>query len=117
MHDVENSIRKVWRGRPLRIRSHRWECNIIMDLREIKMVCERSPSWSSPLATTRLPFTTIVEVRVKPVFPFCYLLHSAHPPHNQYVLFNEMFILQQHTHSVVLMDSPQCANLVSYRAI
>jgi hypothetical protein len=39
MHGVENSSRKVWRGRPLGIPSHRWECNIRMDLREIKMVC------------------------------------------------------------------------------
>ena len=39
MHGVENSIRKVWRERPLGIPSHRWKGNIRMDLREIKVVC------------------------------------------------------------------------------
>jgi len=37
MHGVENSIRKVWRERPLWIPSHRWEGNIRMDLRETKV--------------------------------------------------------------------------------
>jgi len=39
MHGVENSSRKVWRGRPPGIPNHRWESNIRMDLREIKIVC------------------------------------------------------------------------------
>jgi hypothetical protein len=40
MHSVENSSRKVGRERPLGIPRHRWEGNIRMDLREIKMgVC------------------------------------------------------------------------------